>query len=916
LQEHKIPFVGFKQLGANKQTYLVELDVSERSAIEYANHLSETGKVVWAQPSFYKLTRKLNTYYSSQWGLNNIGQYNGVQCRDINVIDAWNIGATGLGIKVAVLDEGVDLNDHPDLKNNLLQGYDATDAYYGGSDGSYGGNGCTGIEDAHGTCCSGIIASEDNNIGTKGVAYEAKIIPIRIFYTAHAYDNFMNCFEGSLADEHWIADGIYKAWHDYGADILSCSWRAGSPGDVINAELDYAVMHSRNSLGVVAVFAAGNSNNNEVAYPAELPNVIAVGAMSPCGERKSYISCDGENWGSNYGDMLDLVAPGVLIATTDIQGGEGYNPKFPIHTARGGSKVTNDFPDQDYTVWFSGTSSACPHVAGVAALILSVRPDLNQKQVRQAIESTCTKINEWSTSNPTGYIYEDNPVHPHGTWSEFVGHGLVNTYLAVNYAISIPPPNISGPDVICTSEDYTLNCNYQASNWSVTPTTAFQITSSNATLATVTTISNVPGTTGTLTAVVNGVSITKNIETYDADIIGSSVVCSIGIYTLDNNPQGTVWDVAPITDFEIIYSDDEMAIVSVIGAPGVAGMLTAEICGVVLSKTIESCQLSLSGSNTICYEVLYPNPQYSYPFYPNNVYTVASLPNYAANSYLTDLAGNIEWTCSNNLNMLTAPFPSLEASFTLKNPISGLTTAYPLPFLSTDITWVTATVNILGVLPVETFTKYVGAGNPAGSIIGPMTLGVPITPSGAGYYEFEVGSDVPSGANITWISAAHDLPNPTVNMYYGRNVNIYLHDGRNEIRMQYYVNDCGYSNIKVANVKIGRGGSESQDSIPEEQIPNNPCVHQYVVYPNPTSTELTIDKIEDPNNNCEPTKSKSAIKVLLYSHSTTKLVFSQNYPSSTQQIKIDTSKLSNGIYYLNIIENGENVKAQIIIVSH
>ena len=84
---------------------------------------------------------------------------------DINVTPAWDL-ATGAGVKVAVIDMGVDLN-HPDLVNNLLPGYDATDAHCGGSNGSYGGY-CHG--DAHGTACAGIIAGEDNNIGIKGVA--------------------------------------------------------------------------------------------------------------------------------------------------------------------------------------------------------------------------------------------------------------------------------------------------------------------------------------------------------------------------------------------------------------------------------------------------------------------------------------------------------------------------------------------------------------------------------------------------------------------------------------------------------------------------------------------------------------------------------------------------------------------------
>jgi hypothetical protein len=97
----------------------------------------------------------------------------------------------------------------------------------------------------------------------------------------------------------------------------------------------------------------------------------------------------------------------------------------------------------------------------------------------------------------------------------------------------------------------------------------------------------------------------------------------------------------------------------------------------------------------------------------------------------------------------------------------------------------------------------------------------------------------------------------------------------------------------------------------------------FICYPNPTNTELIISKIE--NNldtksseisNATRIKKQISTKVLLYSHNTTKLVFSQYYPSSTKQIKIDTSKLPNGTYYLNIIENGEKIKEQTIIVNH
>ncbi|MCF8360919.1 MAG: S8 family serine peptidase [Prolixibacteraceae bacterium] len=88
---------------------------------------------------------------------------------------------------------------------------------------------------------------------------------------------------------------------------MSCSWGGGSSCSVLNDEISYALELGRNGLGCVVVFSTGNDNSS-VNYPANSnSDIIAVGAMSPCGERKNPSSCDGENWGSNYGSTLDLV---------------------------------------------------------------------------------------------------------------------------------------------------------------------------------------------------------------------------------------------------------------------------------------------------------------------------------------------------------------------------------------------------------------------------------------------------------------------------------------------------------------------------------------------------------------------------------------------------------------------------------
>ena len=439
LQESKIPFVSFKQFGFDEQTYLVELNVTENSAIEYANILSESGNVVWAQPSFWKLIRKHNPYYSSQWGFNNTGQYGGISGIDIKVTNAWSI-STGTGVKVAVIDEGIDLT-HPDLINNLLPGYDATDAVYGGSNGGYGG-GSMCVEDAHGTACAGIIAAVDNTIGVKGVAYNTKIIPIRIAYSVTWFYSPPNeCWDGWITNDTWIADGIHNAWHDYGAEVLSNSWGGGSPSQAIETEINAALTQGRGSFGSLVIFASGN-NNSYVSYPANSnPDIMVVGAMSPCGERKNPSSCDGEEWGSNYGTTLDVIAPGVLIPTTDIQGGAGYNPKLPIHIRNGGNKILNDFADQNYTVWFNGTSAACPHVAGVAALILSANSTLTGQQIRDIIESTTQRV------RTDLYTYSTTSGRPNGTWNNQMGYGLVDAYAAVAKAACLPTINFTNQTV-------------------------------------------------------------------------------------------------------------------------------------------------------------------------------------------------------------------------------------------------------------------------------------------------------------------------------------------------------------------------------------------------------------------------------------------------------------------------------------
>jgi subtilisin family serine protease len=486
----------------DERTYLLTLDKSSnKDAMQIANELYETDMFEYAEPNlihFIKFETN-DTYFAQQWALNNTGQYGGTAGIDIKANQAWTITTGSSDVRIAILDLGVDLM-HPDLQANLLTGFDATEG---------SGNGAATNNLPHGTSCAGIAAAiGNNNEGIAGVAYGCNILPVRIATTTSGWET---------TESQYIANGIDWAITNE-ASVISMSFTCVET-NAVNTAISNAIASGRNNRGCLLIAASGNSNLSTVGYPARNVNVIAVGAISPCGQRKSPSSCDGESWGSNYGTNLDVVAPGVLIPTTDIQGNAGYN--------------TDDGIAGNYYANFSGTSAACPHVAGIAALILSVRPDLTQAQVRQAIESTCTKL--------PSYSYSSNSGHPNGTWNNEVGHGLVDAYAAINSVL------LSGDSIIClTPATYTLSAGFSATSWSVTPASAFTVTASNATSATVTT-SNVTGQSGTLTAVVNGVSIIKEIYTCQLTISGESFVCPsphpYTIYGISNLPTdaSVVW---------------------------------------------------------------------------------------------------------------------------------------------------------------------------------------------------------------------------------------------------------------------------------------------------------------------------------------------------------------------------------------
>lgn len=381
---------------------------SSFDALDMANLFFESSLFASAEPEFvFKGEFASNdTYYSDQWGLHNTGQYsNTFPNIDINVTSAWKI-SKGSNSLVAIYDNGVYLN-HADLIQNVISaGFDAQV-----------GNSPAAIYGKHGTACAGIVAAEENEIGVVGVAPEASITSISIGLVQY------NTPEQYASGFDWAREN--------NVDIISNSWGVLDTSMLIETAIRRAISEGRNGKGCVVVFAAGNINDlkpdTNVWYPGNCtPEILVVGAISPCGERKNTQSCDHEFWGSCYGEQLDIMAPGVLIPTTDIPGNGGYNPNEPIHIYNAGNLVSSDYNDPDYTVWFNGTSSACPHVSGVAALILSVNPNLHGQEVCNIIEETAKKV------RPDLYEYSDTIITRHnGTWNKYMGYGLLDAHRAV-----------------------------------------------------------------------------------------------------------------------------------------------------------------------------------------------------------------------------------------------------------------------------------------------------------------------------------------------------------------------------------------------------------------------------------------------------------------------------------------------------
>lgn len=324
-----------------------------------------------------------DTGFSQCWGLRNTGSAGGVAGWDMGALDAWSITTGNPAIKVMVIETGVD-ETHPDL--NIQIGRDFTTGAVNGVAGGSPTNSC----DNHGTAVAGCVSAKINNAsGTVGIAPDCTVVSAKVGIASTP------CSGSWSGQTSWTVNALNWAASN-GIRVTNNSNDYGSTSNAMSS----AYSATRNA-GIVHFASAGNGGTDGMGFPARLTTVNAVGSSSRNRTRSSF---------SSYGNGIAFVAPGQSIYTTDRTGGSGYNS---------GNWVTID-----------GTSFSSPYAAGVAALLLSVNPNLTPAQVESAMKTTADDM------GTAGYDI-------------FTGWGMIDAGKALRSVLPPPcPADINGDSVV------------------------------------------------------------------------------------------------------------------------------------------------------------------------------------------------------------------------------------------------------------------------------------------------------------------------------------------------------------------------------------------------------------------------------------------------------------------------------------
>ncbi len=350
--------------------------------LQLADALAEDPAVRFAEPdalfsgSGGRLPNDPMFLDGSLWGLHNTGQDGGVLDADMDAPEAWDLSTGTNTVRVLIIDTGVQ-QDHPDI--NQDRGIDVT------SDESTDG-GPVNRYDNHGTMVAGCVtAIIDNRIGIVGIAPDCRTVSARTFIG-------INDSGGWSSQPSWTVASL--AWAETnGIRITNNSNYYDAPSAIITEKYNQT-----RAAGMIHFGITGNNSRDSIIWPGTLASVHAVGAINRSGMHASW---------ANYGPGISFTAPGEEIVLTDRTGPPGRDPG-------------------DYTTWY-GTSFATPYAAGVAALILSVNPELSADEVDEVLEASCVDL------GPPGY-------------DTMYGYGLVNARRAIESALPHRKATLPDPE--------------------------------------------------------------------------------------------------------------------------------------------------------------------------------------------------------------------------------------------------------------------------------------------------------------------------------------------------------------------------------------------------------------------------------------------------------------------------------------
>jgi thermitase len=315
-----------------KLGYTFVFESKKLTSEQMIRYFQRNRNVQYVEPHYYYMTNAVSVpndylFNPHQWNL-----------PITQTIEGWDISKGSDKTIVAVLDTGVDLN-HPDLQGRLVSGINIIDPEQDPND-----------DVGHGTHVAGVISASVNNLeGVAGMTWYDKVMPIKVLDQSGAGTTYS------------VAQGIIWAT-DHGAKVINMSLGNYAQAQFLHDAIRYAFDRD-----VVLIAASGNDNTEQPGYPAAYPEVFAVAATDESKQRAPF---------SNFGDYIDVAAPGVSIAST--------------------------YPNNQYAA-LSGTSMASPHVTALAALIRSVNPLLKNTEVMNIMRNSAIDLGASGKDEQFGY---------------------------------------------------------------------------------------------------------------------------------------------------------------------------------------------------------------------------------------------------------------------------------------------------------------------------------------------------------------------------------------------------------------------------------------------------------------------------------------------------------------------------------